>query len=142
VTPVNDDFYREFEHTGDLGIEVRAPSRAELFARCALAMSRVMVEPEGVRALERRQIEVQAEDDADLMHDLLAAALNLFMVDGFIWREASAIERDRTIIAVLTGEKFDRSRHQLLTEIKAVTYHRLAIEREGNGWRATIVFDI
>lgn len=137
-----DDLFREFEHTGDLGIEVEAPSRAELFRRATVSLARLMVEAEGIRALEHREIEVRAESEADLLHDLLATALNQFLIESFIWHDASVIGRDGAIVATLFGERFDPSRHRLLTEIKAVTYHRLALESEGGKWRATVVFDI
>ena len=137
-----DDFFREFEHTGDAGIEVEGTSRTELFAHAIVAMARIMVDREGITALERREIETRADNDADRMHDLLAAALNAFLIDAFIWRDASVAERDGTLVATLTGERFDSKRHQLLTELKAVTYHRLAVEQLPGRWRATIVFDV
>ncbi len=139
----DEPLYREFEHTGDLGIEVEAPTRAALFARAASALARIMVEPEGVRADERRTLEVAADGDDDLMHDLLADALNLFLADGFIWRDVSIVERGPTaLVASFAGEPFDPRRHRLLTEIKAVTYHQLKVERADGKWRARIVFDI
>jgi SHS2 domain-containing protein len=102
-----------------------------------------MVEPDGVRAAEQRTLEVVAGSDDDLMHDLLADALNLFLADGFIWRDVSISERSpTTLIATFAGEAFDLNRHRLLTEIKAVTYHQLTVERAGEKWRARIVFDI
>jgi SHS2 domain-containing protein len=102
-----------------------------------------MVEPEGVRGAERRTLEVSAATDDDLMHDLLAAALNLFLIDGFIWRDVAVEGRGgTTLIASFAGEPFDPRRHRLITEIKAVTYHQLKVERAGATWRARIVFDI
>jgi protein archease len=136
-------FWREFEHTGDAGIELEARSRGELFARGALALARLMVEPRGVRMLETRRVEAHANSDADLMHDLLAAALNLFLADAFIWRDARVLdERPELIVLELSGEKYDARRHHLLTEIKAVTYHELTVGHAGARWNARIVFDI
>jgi len=140
--PADDDLFQEFEHTGDLGIELSAPTRAALFARAATALARLMVEPDGIVARDRRHIEVRADTDADLMHDLLAAALNLFLADAFIWREVAVREQDDSLAAEFAGERFDPSRHHLLTEIKAVTYHQLEAGRAGPQWRARIVFDI
>jgi SHS2 domain-containing protein len=135
--------FREFDHTGDAGIELEARSRGELFAHGAIALARLMVEPRGVRALETRRVEARADSDADLMHDLLAAALNLFLADAFIWRDARVIEARADLIALeLVGENFDARRHHLLTEIKAVTYHELKVEHVGARWSARIVFDI
>jgi SHS2 domain-containing protein len=137
--------YRELEHTGDLAIEVTAATREELFAHSLVAMARLMVEEDGIAAAERREIRCDAGDDADMIRDLLAAALNLFLIDGFIWRQAEVKIQNGAVIAavtaVLTGEQYDSRRHQLLEEIKAVTYHRLAVEKIADTWRATIVFD-
>ena len=133
--------YRELEHTGDLAIEVTAPSREELLAQALIALARLMVEEEGIDAREHREIGIRSESDDDTIRDLLAAALNLFLIDGFIWNTAAVSIRDGAIVASLAGEVFDRNRHQLIGEIKAVTYHRLAVEETASGWRAVVVFD-
>ena len=49
------DIFREIEHTGDVGIEVEAGSRAELFRRAALAIAQLMVDTATVRRIERRE---------------------------------------------------------------------------------------
>ncbi len=76
--------FREFEHTGDLGIELDAPTRGELFRRAAIALAALLVETAGVAEIEQREIAVEAEADLDLMHDLLTELLALFTVEGFI----------------------------------------------------------
>ena len=135
--------FREIEHTGDTGIEVEAPTRAQLFARAALAMARLMVEEVGIEKRERRQIEAGGADDVEMLHDLLASALNLFLIDGFIWCAASASEQDESVTLTLEGEILDRRRHVLLGEIKAVTYHQLSVTRTADAaWRARIIFDV
>jgi len=134
--------YRELEHTGDLAIEVTAPSREDLLAQALIALARLMVEEEGIDTREQREITVPSDSDADVIRDLLAAALNLFLIDGFIWRSAAVSTRDGgTTVASLSGEIFDRRRHQLIGEIKAVTYHGLTVEETASGWRAVVVFD-
>lgn len=133
--------YRELEHTGDLAIEVTAPSREALFAEALVAMGRLMVEEEGIQSREQRTLAVTEESDADALREMLAAALNLFLIDGFIWRTATVAISDRTFTASLEGETFDPARHLLLGEIKAITYHRLAVEETASGWRAVVVFD-
>jgi SHS2 domain-containing protein len=134
--------FREFEHTGDLGIELAAPTRAELFRRAAIALASLLVERAGVAAIERREITVEAQADLDLMHDLLTELLALFTVEGFIWREASVNETDRSLRVTLRGEPFDPTRHVFRGEIKAVTYHQLMVEKSSDGWHSRIVFDV
>lgn len=134
--------FREFEHTGDLGIELAAPTRGELFRRAAIALASLLVETAGVTAIEQRQITVEAEADLDLMHDLLTELLALFTVEGFIWRDASVEAADRSLRVTLRGEPFDPSRHAFRGEIKAVTYHQLMVENSPGGWRSRVIFDV
>jgi len=134
--------FREFEHTGDLGIELAAPTRGELFRRAAIALASLLVERASVSAIEEREIRVEAEADLDLMHDLLTELLSLFMVEGFIWHDASVTEADRSLCVTLVGEPFEPTRHEFRGEIKAVTYHQLTVENSPVGWRARIIFDI
>ncbi len=137
----DEELFREFEHTGDVGIEVVAASRAELFRRAAVALGRLMVAGETIRAAESRSLTVSADNDLDLMHDLLSSLLNLFLVDGFIWRDAGVQEREGSLGVRLSGEPFDPARHEFHGEIKAVTYHQLEVAAEGDHWRARVVFD-
>lgn len=143
TTPTEDTaLFREIEHTGDLGIELTAPTRCELFRRAVLALAALLVERTGVAEREQREITVEAEADPDLMHDLLAELLALFTVEGFIWRDASATEAGRSLRVTVRGEPFDPARHAFRGEIKAVTYHALMVESSPNEWRARVIFDV
>jgi SHS2 domain-containing protein len=134
--------FRELQHTGDLGIEVTAPTRSELFRRCARALAVLLVEPSDIRKAEHRRIEISADNDADLMHDLLTELLQMFAADGFIWSEAAVEERGGLLHVSLEGETFDPSRHVSLGEIKGVTYHRLTVEKVCDEWTARVIFDV
>jgi SHS2 domain-containing protein len=137
-----EQFIREVEHTGDAAIEVEAPSRRDLFACAAIGLARIMVAPDGIANRETRTIEVYGDCDDDLMYDALTDALDLFVSDGFIWREATVEELGDGIALKLTGEDFDSRRHQMFTEIKAVIYHQMSVERDDDGWKARIVFEV
>ncbi len=134
--------YRDLEHTGDIGIEVNAPTRAGLFRRAALVLASLLVEPSSVASKQTRTFEVVADDDIGLMHDLLTELLQTFAADGFIWREADLDERGRGLHVVIRGEAFDPSRHVSRGEIKAVTYHQMNLKKAGNQWSARIIFDV
>lgn len=134
--------FREFEHTGDLGIELTAPTRGELFRRAALALASILVETSSVEKTAQREVVVEAATDADLMHDLLTELLCLFTVEGFIWRDASVKEVERSLRVTLLGEPFDPARHWFRGEIKAVTYHELTVADSAEGWRARVIFDV
>jgi len=44
--------------------------------------------------------------------------------------------------ADVSGEVFDPARHTIFTEIKAVTFHDLQLERDERGWKVEIIFDL
>src|SRR5437016_10243905 len=87
--------YQEFEHTGDLGIDLSAPTRDELFRRATVALASLLVEIVDVKTSEERAVAVAADTDADLMHDLLMELLKLFTVEAFIWRGAEVVDAGR-----------------------------------------------
>ena len=137
-----EEFIREFEYTGTAGIEVEAPSRADLFACAAIGVARIMVAPDDIVPRATHIITVFGDDDADLMHEALSDALDLFQCDGFIWRDVTAEEHPGAIVLKLTGEQFSRYRHLMLTELKAVSYRQVDVERAEAGWTARIAFDV
>jgi SHS2 domain-containing protein len=141
-SPPNAPLYREFEHAADIGIEITAPTRSELFRNAAIALADLLVELSTVESVESRAVEVTANDDIDLMHDLLTELLQLFAADNFIWRDAAVEERGRGLYVVIKGETFDPPHIAPRGEIKAVTYHQMAVERMANQWRARIIFDV
>ena len=140
-TNAEEPLYRELEHTSDLGIEVSAPTRAELFRRASLALAALLVEPSQVESRRQLMFDI-AGDDVELMHDLLTELLQLFAADGFIWCDAAVEEQDRALHVTLRGEPFDTARHTSRSEIKGVTYHQLTVENVSNEWRTRIIFDV
>jgi SHS2 domain-containing protein len=44
--------------------------------------------------------------------------------------------------AVIHSVPFDPNIHKILSEIKAVTYHQIAVENKGDQWEARVIFDM
>jgi SHS2 domain-containing protein len=135
--------YREIEHTADVGIVVEAETPAALFEKAALATASLMVAPAGVEPHDERAVTLQADGWSDLLHRWLSEVVALFATEGFVVVEAvvDTIEPTR-VRAVLRGQKFDPLRHEFYSEIKAVTYHDLAITGGDAGWWARVIFDV
>ncbi len=47
-----------------------------------------------------------------------------------------------TAAVVACGEPIDPHRHDLLVDVKAITFHRLAVRQTATGWAATVVADV
>jgi len=136
-------YFREIEHTADLGIEVEADSAVDLFSCAGLALFSLMVRPEGVKAREIREETISAEGWETLLYEWLSRLLHRFLQDGFIAVTITVLDINETHIhARLTGEKLDYERHDFETEIKAVTYHQLSVRNENGRWAARVIFDV
>jgi SHS2 domain-containing protein len=132
--------------TSDIAFAARGATLPALFAAAAEALlAATVADPAAVR--ERVRVPVAlAEPDLEL---LLLRFLNelVFLRDarGLLLRAGElAIETDgeARLAGELAGESIDRARHQLEGEVKAATAHRLRVEREGRGWRATATLDV
>ncbi len=95
----------------------------------------------------RRRVSLSVRG-ADL-EDLLVRWLQelLFRQETRDWRFGAArvlsLDRKRMRLrGVATGEPYDPARHGRGREIKAVTYHRLAIRRRGERYHARVVLDV
>ena len=132
-----------FEHTADLGLEARADSLAKLFEALGEGLAEQICRRQTVALREHRRLTVAAENLEDLLHDVLGELLGLFHLERFLATQVK-VERidERAVEAVAGGETYDPARHELDTEIKAVTYHYLKVAREGEHWTGRVVLDI
>ena len=49
---------------------------------------------------------------------------------------------EKAISAKVPGERLDLKRHRLKTEIKAVTYHQLKVQKVKDLWQGEVIFDV
>lgn len=135
-----------FDHTGDVGVHLAAPTLGDLLAEAARALTDTITPLDGVRPAMRERVVVTADELDLLLVDWLSELLFRFETAGWLTREADVtVERDGerwTVAGTVSGERLDHARHGVRVLVKAVTYHLLRVtEREGT-WTATVVFDI
>jgi len=136
-----------FDHTADVGLSAWGDSPAELLAALAGGLADVICDRSRVRADVVRTLRVEAQDIEALAVDFLSGLLYIFAVDRFLPAEASVTVKDPgenriALTAELAGETYDPSRHEIRTEVKAVTYHQLKIAPEGGRWVGRIILDL
>jgi SHS2 domain-containing protein len=88
-----------------------------------------------------RRLRVKGIDRAHLLVLLLKEVLYFFDTDRFLSRK---LEIERQGDTILAGRLHGESRADLpiKTEIKAVTYHGLKIEKRRGRWIAEVVLDV
>jgi SHS2 domain-containing protein len=148
---------RALDHTADVGFEARADTREALFHRAGRAMIALLRgddrrqrqqphEAVGERRRppymtgEWRRIALEAQDVESLLVAWLSELLWLYQGRRFAY-EAARFDSldDRSLVASIGGAPEAR---QPVREIKGVTYHGLVVEREDEGWRARVIFDV
>lgn len=137
--------YKLIDHTADIGVEVTGRTRKELFDNAANALFDIMIENSAGReaAKRRKPITVEGTDVADLLINYLRELLYLFHGEKFVINTCDIVKFNGKKLQVrLTGESFNSKRHFIKTEIKAVTYSGLTVEKIKSGWRARIIFDV
>jgi len=135
--------YEFINHTADIGIKVKGKSLKDLFSNAGYAMFDILVEIKDVKPEENLTIKIPGGQIEDILADWLRELLLKFNIDGWVLKVFDVYRVDESgLEATVKGEKMDPSRHRLKTEIKAVTYHNLKVYKNGNIWKAQIIFDV
>jgi SHS2 domain-containing protein len=141
-----------FDHTADLGLRVQAATLEELLAdsgRGLLAMH--VANPEEVRPVQTKTIELLADEPAYLLFDWLSELLFAFESNRLLLAEfeielhASGMPQrafPTALTATCRGEPMDPARHVMDHEVKAITYHGLQVEQQNGTWFAEVIVDI
>jgi SHS2 domain-containing protein len=131
--------FREHAHTADWELEVWAPNLPTLLEQAAhgmYAISGVKLES-GV--VQNRTITLHAGDAESLLVRFLSELLWLEQDQHLAFNHISlSVDDDYYLNAELCGSTIA----QLDKEIKAVTYHNLAVQSSSDGLRVNIVFDV
>ena len=135
--------YELIAHTADIGIRVKGSDLKEIFTNAGSALFDILTDPEKVARSETIEITVTADRVDDLMNFWLSELLQQVTVHqklmaGFDVIAVSEIK----ITARLSGESYDPKKHPIKTEIKAVTFHGLFVEKKNDTWQAQIIFDV
>jgi SHS2 domain-containing protein len=135
--------YETFEHTADIGIRARSETLNGLFENAALGLfSVIMTNPDSVRCVQETAIELSADRRDDLLFDWLAELLYTFETRRMVFGRFEVRLDESRLSAVAWGEKLDAGRHELDMEVKAITYHGLKVEQQGEDWLAEVIVDL
>lgn len=135
--------HREIDHTADLGFEVWAPTLPGMYAEAAAALAELCYDLDAVAPTDQRRLVVRGVSAEERVVRWLQDIYLLLESDRWLMAHASDVQcvEDR-IEGTLHGEVYDPTRHTLHTEIKAVTYHGMQVEKIDGLWRTTVIVDV
>jgi SHS2 domain-containing protein len=132
--------YRWVEHTAELELEIDAPTEEAVFTDSLLAIGELLSDEAPAHAGERSSIELS----------LAGAERTLLLAD---WLDELVFRAETEQLVPLGVERIELDGQSLRATVRAaraaprplvkgVTHHRLAFERHGEGFRATVVLDV
>jgi len=120
----------------------------EVFANAALAVFEIITDTSKVKASEKMTIEASGYDLKSLMFGWLSELLYVSSSENMLFSKFEVnvredAEKERVMLkAVCWGEKIDKGSHELHSEVKAITYHKMEIKEEDGKWKAQVIVDI
>lgn len=132
------------EHTADVGIRAEAVDLSGVFEQATLGLLDIVgTWAPGREPDERVELDIDADDVGALLVDWLGEVL--YLGDS---RDAVVTSLDLTevtpnrVVAKVGIAPRDEAAYEGGTQVKAITYHRLAVEETGDGWTATVYVDV
>ena len=141
--------FREDISLADVAFDASADTLEKLFIDAAMAVENTMVH--NVKSIESKKtvkIKTKAENEEKLLHNFLEELV--FYKDAKLlvfgkFNVKIAFNKKNKIFqlnAILHGEKINPKKHNMLVDVKSVTWHQFSLKKIGSKWKATVVLDV
>ena len=128
------------DHTADMMVRAFGETLEECFANAGYALFDQTVDLSGIGTSEETDIRVSGIDDENRLYSFLSELLFIEDCDNLILKEFDVRFEGDDVVCHARGETLDRTRHRVRSEVKAVTYHMMEIDRDTPS--VTVLFDV
>ena len=87
-------------------------------------------------------MKLEEDEDIVLLQKWLSEIVYLHDSERLLFSRFDVRTDGRRLSATIYGEKYDPKKHKFIIDIKAVTYHRMSIDKTKEGYRCTVVVDV
>ena len=129
----------------DVAFEASGRNLEELFKSAAEATTKTMIEnPQKIDEKEERTIEIETDDVETLLYKFLDEIIFYKDADVLIFRSFKIkINSEGThLSATFKGEEININKHNMVVDVKAVSYHMFKVEKVKNTWKAFVILDV
>ena len=126
--------FEQIDHTADVGIHSFGDDIEEAFEDAAKGMFSIMTDISGVENKVERDVNIEADNLESLLVNFLSELIYLHEIHEEFYAGFDVEIKENEIIiliAKIKGEKIDLEKHEIEGEVKAVSYHELTIDPEG-----------
>lgn len=135
--------YEQIPHTSDIAIRAYGRTFAELLSNAAFGMFDIIADLAGLKKSESVEIALEAPSREELLVAWLDELLYRFYSKKIIFSDFEMTDvSDTKLSARVHGRSVEANKNRLVKEIKAVTFHDLAIRENKDGLFVEIVFDV
>lgn len=137
--------YIEGYTMADVAFEATGKTLEEMCESAARALTNSMVSD--LKTIEKKKtlsIKVESRDEERLLHDFLQEILFYKDAENLVFSEfAVKIMKNEGYVleAKMSGEEIDMNKHDLIVDVKAVSWHRYKVEKKEE-WRAFVILDV
>lgn len=127
--------YRFLDHMTDAFVEAWGPTMERAFAQAGIALFETMLYTDKITPRNTEDITVEGHDEKELLYNFLETLLLKFEIDGKALSKFSVHVINQgtdslNLTGTANGEPYDPEKHGRKIEVKGVTYHQMAIQRE------------
>lgn len=129
----------------DTAFEVKGKTPNELFENAGKALVRSMANIAKISRDKKHKIQLKSKSLDILLFDFLNELLFIKDTENLLFSDfkVDIIENETFMLeGTLTGEKINSAKHEISTDIKAVTLHMFELEKNEGEYRARVVVDI
>ena len=132
--------YEMLDHAADVMVRCKGKDLEECFENAAYAMFDQIVDATRIEHTLTREIEISANDDEERLYSFLSELLFVMDCDSLVFNDFKVSIINDKVRCIAKGEPLDVKKHHARSEIKAVTYHMLSVDR--NEPSVTVIFDV
>lgn len=122
--------YEYFEVTADIGLKAYGKDINEAFENAGLAIFNIISDTCDITPVKEIEFELTSEDEVSLLYDYLEELLFYHEVEFMLFSEFEVkIDENLHLKAKIKGEGINWDKHERKTEIKAITFHKMKVEK-------------
>lgn len=131
----------------DVAYEATGKTLAEMIESAGLALTNTMVKDlKAVKTPMEVKLDLKADAADKLLHEFLQELIfykdaKLLLLSKFKIRITSLATGYRAQISA-RGEEINTKTHEMLVDVKAVSWHMFKVEQTRDGWRAFVILDV
>lgn len=131
------------EHTADVGVVGRGRDMAEAFENAAYGMFSIMAELDKYEPTTQKSIASVGDDDITLLEGFLSSLLVFFDSERMLPLDFEITEISfGRLTCWVSARKIGDDIEWLGPQVKAVTYHQMAVESRDGEWIAKAILDV